>query len=480
MPKRVLLVDPDVDSLGELAEALRARGLQVSNASDAFEAVEQAYKKQPDVVLLAPSVDSEGDLTAAFRAVPDLPQPPLLILTRNPKADLAPNELPRGDVDALVAKLLAFLPRESIPSFDDLRGNLSQTPLPDLLQLLTMNQRSGALTITGAAGAGEVRLSNGEIASVTHGRHEGAKAFIRLLQVRDATFAFVAGAPTAERRINEPTAALVMDGLRLVDEISERRKRLSADHQALSLDVRAISRDENTPTKVSVGMLRTSREGSGPVSLAPPLTTLLRIPRTVDEILDELPTPDRDLLDQLLELDANGQLRRTSLAELNVPLCPREHLPIVRSLVTRLRRRGFSGAPRIVFVASRSRLRSIAYSLRRIIDAVAAPELPFGGLGIARPLGTLRLGEGTDLALVGLASDDAFAPTWPFALGGALVVLRTREGGAMTLAEHCESVEAPLYELDAVQPSFDPGSPAHVAAAIRGALERSAGVTASA
>ena len=40
MSRRVLLVDTDVDALGALASALRARGILVANASDAFEAVE--------------------------------------------------------------------------------------------------------------------------------------------------------------------------------------------------------------------------------------------------------------------------------------------------------------------------------------------------------------------------------------------------------------------------------------------------------
>src|SRR5688572_23184948 len=80
MARKVLLLDDDVDALGALASALRARGITVFNANDPFEAVEQAFQKRPSAILLARHLDREGDLSEAFRAVPELVDTPILHL----------------------------------------------------------------------------------------------------------------------------------------------------------------------------------------------------------------------------------------------------------------------------------------------------------------------------------------------------------------------------------------------------------------
>src|SRR5689334_17249995 len=65
MSRRILLVDADVNALGALASALRARGLTVYNASEVYEAVEQAFKHRPDVILVTRDLDGAGELVEA-------------------------------------------------------------------------------------------------------------------------------------------------------------------------------------------------------------------------------------------------------------------------------------------------------------------------------------------------------------------------------------------------------------------------------
>jgi CheY-like chemotaxis protein len=492
--RRVLLVEPDVDRMGRLAEALRARGLTVSNASDPFEAVEQAYRKQPDAFLVSAELDSESDLTAAIRAIPDLSSTPIFRVVDRPLSELEGAEVPLSDVDALVARLLEALPREShAAEIEHLRGSLAHTPLPDLLQLLSMNQRSGSLALTTPAGAGEVRLSHGEIVAISLRGFRGVKALARILAEGQGSFAFTPGAP-GDARPTSSSAALVMEGLRQVDELRARRAKLACEGFALSL-VDAPPAEISSPS-ISLPSRALGGSDSGPISAAGEggegrargasvdgpgaslrdLGSLLAAPATLDELLDDLPEDDLSIVEALLALDESGKLRRTPLSALTVPLATREQLPVLRSLVSRLTRGGFHGPPRLVLVGSRRRLGAMGHALRRILDAVGSNEPSTTHLAVPRVLGEVRLGEGVTLAIVGVPSEEVYAPLWGLALAGSSAVVRLRDGGTLTLAEHCESVDAPLFEAEELVPSLDPADPADVAQLVRTVIERASGL----
>ena len=177
---RVLLVDPDVEALGEVASALRSRGFAVANAIDAYEAVEAAYKTAPDAVLVVSSLDQDGELTQALRLIPQLQHLPVLAFPeqRDPGGRRVAG-MTEGDLEVVVTRILEACPRPSQQSdpgvSDELRGNLSQRGLADLLQMLQMNKRSGTVTVTLSGGNGEIRVDEGEIADASYRRLEGEK-----------------------------------------------------------------------------------------------------------------------------------------------------------------------------------------------------------------------------------------------------------------------------------------------------------------
>jgi CheY-like chemotaxis protein len=460
MSRRVLLVDADVDALGALASALRARGLLVANASDAFEAVEQSFEARPDVVLVDQRLDAEQDLTHSFDVVPELTETPVLLLVRSVKPEgLGPREVLRTDLDQLVSRIAEASPRESRPAIEhELRGDVEQMPMVDLLQLLTMNRRSGVLGITTAYGAGEVRLAEGEVIDAVYRRLEGEKAFYRLLGERGGRFAFSPGEPATLRRLTLPTSQLLMEAMRQVDEVRRRRRELTPAGEALRLD----DGPADGPPAEHVGLARD-------------LAALLAIPRSLDELLDELSATDLAVLEALVALDASGRLRRIPIGELTTPFAPPEQLPVLRSLVTRLTRPGFAPPPRLVIATGAKRMPALAYAVRRITDAAAPTEqLPTAAL--PRLLGTLRLGDGIELALVGLPADESFAPTWALALPGAAAVVRLDDAVSKALTAHCEAVEVMLIDADSVMGEVDVAVPAQVAALVRSALEVAAGV----
>lgn len=460
------MVDADVNALGALASSLRARGLTVYNASEIYEAVEQAFKHRPDVILVTKDVDGESELVHALRANPELAAIPVLRLVRGARVDeLGPADVLRADLDEVISRISEASPREARASMDqEIRGDMEQMPLVDLLQLLSMNRRSGVLGITTTTGAGEVRLTDGEVVGAVYKRLEDEKALFRLLAERAGRFAFSSGEPPAVRRITSPTSQLLMEAMHQADEVKRHRAELSPEGEALLLDDAAAlshARPPNLPGERA--------------AVARELLHLLESPRAIDELLDESSVPDLTILDALGALMSAGKIRRVPLAAHTTPFAPPEQLPVLRSLVTRLMRPGFAPPPRIIIAASEKRMHALAASLRRISDTAAPLEPPLA-TAVPRPLGTLRLGDGVELALTGLPTEDAFAPVWALALPGTAAVVRLDDAGGAALASHCEAIEVMLIDAESVMGALDIAVPGQVAALIRSALEMVAGV----
>jgi CheY-like chemotaxis protein len=204
MARRVLLVDPDLDALGELSATLRGNGFTVILADNIQSGVERAIEDAPDVILASVAVCHPGELTDLLKADPTLSRVPFIVLVGgvDEQGELPPGYARRADLEALMVKIVAAPPR-SVPveaSQGEVRGDLSQVPLIDLLQLLSMNRRSGVLSVTTSLGAGEVRIAEGDVLDAVYRRLEGEKALYRLLGERDGSFAFVPGASSARRR----------------------------------------------------------------------------------------------------------------------------------------------------------------------------------------------------------------------------------------------------------------------------------------
>ena len=341
-----------------------------------------------------------------------------------------------------------------------------------------MNRKSGVLGITTSGGVGEVRLADGEVVDAVFRRLEGEKALFRLFSERDGRFAFNAGDMSALRRITAPTGQLLMESMRQVDEARRRRGELAPAGEALLLkEPPTLTSSGREALSAALGLSKPNAGNPG-AAIAPALAMLLQIPRALDEILDEIDAPDLVILEALSALVAGGKIRRIPLAELTTPFAPLEALPVLRSLVMRLTLAGFAPPPRLVIAAEERRFPALAHSIRRITDAVAAPETA-PRASLPRLLGTLRLGDGVELGLVGLPTDLTFAPTWALALPGVAAVVRLDGAGGSVLEAHCHAVEVMLIDAENLTGALDLAVPAQVAALVRAALQMAAGVPSS-
>jgi len=99
-----------------------------------------------------------------------------------------------------------------------LSGKLSQMPFPDLVQLLHMQHKTGALRFGRDGGiAGTVYFVDGEMIHATAHGLEGEEAIRHIAGFTQAVFAFITECPD-RKTIVRPATAVLMDAMRAIDE----------------------------------------------------------------------------------------------------------------------------------------------------------------------------------------------------------------------------------------------------------------------
>ena len=456
MARSVLLVEPDVEALGEMASKLRSLGLSVSLADGDTDLAGRLRSARADAILLSDRLSGLPEALRRLDSEPDLAQVPRLLLAADAGIPADGIEaLPRTDLELVAKRLYAMQSRPPPTAVfrDDFRGDLQQVSVLDLLQLLSMNRRTGSLSLTTPNGAGEVRLRDGEVVDALFRRLEAEKALYRLLDEREGGFAFTSGGTSVPPRIQTPTRALLMDGLRQLDEVRRWREDLKADEDVLVTDSFCTDEDDADTQRIMEA---------------------LAVPRSLDELLDDLTIPDHRILEQVLDLIKSGRVRRIPKGAARVQVASAEQLTVLGAVANRLRRDGFSGPPRLVLAVPPRKIHTFAHTLQRLADAVAPPD-GSPSVPVAHLLATLRLGEASELAVIGLPLALEHSALWPLVLPGSAAVVEVEPDATGSLADACLLAGVPVFQgVDLVGP-IDEARPAIVASLIRRTLEALAG-----
>ena len=455
----VFVLHPDLDVLAAIVGKMRPRGLESFHAAESAPLIERAAKRKPRVLVIPErgGTDEEAAELAALRnALPDVPEVFIPPFAANDEAAIT------RLVDAVTSALAAAAtPDEPAPpGAGEIRGDLAQVPLPDLLQLLSMGRKTGTLSVATSNAAGELRLADGEVVDAMFRRAEGMKAVIRLLGEREGAFHFAPDAAPALRRIREPISSILMDGTHQVDEIRRIRDRLG-----LLTNAHLLALHVEDPKSV-----KTSD------SIASEVADLLATPRTFDDLADEIPRTDLEVLEALSRLEEQGKLRRLPMGDLRPSLAGPEGMVVLRGLARRLRPRGYRGPGRLVLVGSAGKIRLARQALGRLAEAM--PGADVGGEMSADRLieatAILQLGESVALEILTMVDRSDLCPVHPMVLSGSIgVVALDRPSPA--LAAMVEELEVALLDARSSGEDFgsdiDPGNPASIAAVVRGAIE---------
>lgn len=425
--RKVLIADPELDAVRPLSRALRQRGYQVAYAPDGSKALEIAVLRHPDVVLF----DERCTLIEprAFAQIltsnPRTADIPVLLTTTRLDADrarsfregvlLKPYNLDEvmSRVDHLLRR--AETARELKGDAREIGGSLTQLPLPDLMQILAMNKRTGRLTLSHGNARGEVFMNAGRAVNARFGEVEGEKALFRLLSFADGTFAFSPGPPSNRIRLERSMEDALLESARQADE----RARLW----------------EALPPPATRVVL--AQEAPAPVDPHPVTAEVLRLmgqPRRVSDVLDLSASPDLEVMGAVKALLESGHLVvKEGEDPADRPLLAPAEAHALRARLLRGRAVRGPVVATIVVCGHGPRVGRVMLSgLPHLVAVASEPGCLRSGFGT---LGRLEIGEHLHVDFLMLPTAEAARPLWkPFcnaALGG--LVLEANEG-ALDLA----------------------------------------------
>lgn len=455
---RILVVDSDYDTLQSLADAIRALGHAVTLATDGRSGLQSAVETSADVILVDRDV-KVFDIRTFLDVLRDNPRTSgaaTLVMGRGDLTHLAAID---GRAEPIVkpfhaseiaSRVDAIIRRRRAPEREaELRGDLSQVALWDLLQVFGANHRTGRLRVESDGAQGDMWLRDGRVVDATQGLATGEKAFYRILGFARGNFHFVPGLTRAETRLKLSTEMLIMEAARRVDETKRLRDLLPSFGTTLGLA---------TGTTIPPG-------ATAEIALA------LDEPRSIEELLDVLPQHDVEILQGISELLA-AKCVAVEDEHAKLAFCDTDESPALRAAALRLRRGGAEGTARIGVVSARPlELSRFARALGRVREFMPSSESPLTfqdqWLG---SLGTVRI-AGTHVELLALPWKPALRSLW-----GAMLAASTT---LIVLGEPSDpdSVDGMVRDLDLRMVRSESGHerPAGAIAVVRHALGVSGG-----
>jgi len=443
----VLIADGNRARAKRIGEACAARGFATAFAPHGAAALEAALADVPDAVIAPVDlglIDAQK-LAEILRANPRAQGVRFVFLGRLPERERGTSYFdevlpPSTDADEVALRVEALLAqRERMDATwrdaeadRELQGRLSQIPLTDLLQLFHMNRRSGTIELTRRESGereerGTIWVRDGNLIQSAVGSVEGEKALFRLLGWRDGTFSFTPNRVNITPRILTPTRAVLMEGMRQLDEWDRLRASLP------SMDTRVVLR-------VASGELP-----SGVHPLTQEVLLLLELYDRVGDVVDHSAHPDYQVLRTLQTLADRGmiELRQEPRAALSDPTAEGFFSP---AQIRRLREWLQAGRPRgaetleaklLLFSPDESATRDFARLLAeipgmRLSEAARQGRLTREDLV---PVGRITVDPGLAIRVIHVPADRRFAPTWPVAANGALACLLLLRGAERAAEE---------------------------------------------
>jgi hypothetical protein len=96
--------------------------------------------------------------------------------------------------------------------------SLREMGLPDIVQVLFHGRKTGRLNVRSNGKSGEIHFLEGAIANALFGEHTGASAFYQMLKFTEGDFALDPGFTPPARLVEESSEALLLEGMRRMDE----------------------------------------------------------------------------------------------------------------------------------------------------------------------------------------------------------------------------------------------------------------------
>jgi CheY-like chemotaxis protein len=257
---RLLLVDGDPKSLRVLEVSLKKAGFEVVTATQGAEALGALQVVLPDLIISDTDLDGmDGfDLCRQIKAKPEWAKIPFLFVSGRKSIEDKIRGLELGVEDYLtkpiyikeigirVRTALQRAERERLESRREGRtkfaGDLADIGVVDLVQTIDLNRKSGIIHIVNRDGRrGAVFFREGRVIDAEVGRLSGAEAMYRLFSWSDGRFE-VEFKPIRRRDVIDlPSAALLMEGMRRLDEWTRLLEKMPSLDCVVEVDVGVLA-----------------------------------------------------------------------------------------------------------------------------------------------------------------------------------------------------------------------------------------------
>ncbi|MEM6292470.1 MAG: response regulator [Myxococcota bacterium] len=270
--QNLLIVDGDARNRRVLEVSLRKAGFSITAASSGEEALEFLEHAEPDLLISdtrLPNLDGFA-LCTKMKEHERWRHIPFIFLTSEKSVEDKVRGLELGVEDYLtkpiyikeittrVTMLLQRKQHERLERRDTARtkftGRLADMAVVDLLQTIEISRKSGVISFETALGPATVWFRDGSVIDAEMGRLQGESAIYRLLSLGDGEFELEFKAINRGQVINANTQALLMEGMRRVDEWGRLMEQLPPLDAVLTVDPAAYAdrRDELTDDQSAV------------------------------------------------------------------------------------------------------------------------------------------------------------------------------------------------------------------------------------
>ncbi len=234
--QNLLIVDGDARNRRVLEVSLRKAGFSITAATSGEEALGFLEHAEPDLLISdtrLPGMDG-FELCTKMKGDDRWRTIPFIFLTSEKSVEDKVRGLELGVEDYLtkpiyikeittrVTMLLQRKQHERIERRDTARtkftGRLADMAVVDLLQTIEISRKSGVITFVTALGEATVWFREGVVIDAEMGRLQGESAIYRMLSLGDGEFELEFKAINRGQVITSNTQALLMEGMRRVDE----------------------------------------------------------------------------------------------------------------------------------------------------------------------------------------------------------------------------------------------------------------------
>lgn len=222
--KKILIVDDEEDMVWSLQKNLGTDilDLDIFTARSGEEAIELLRSIPMDLIITDIRMPGMSGLDLLLETKKISPQTRVIIMTAYPSPEFKKDALCRGCLHFIEKPFdirdLRAVVRQALEEDKGFKGTVTGIELTDIVQINCISRVTAALRVRTVDREGILFFKDGRIVHAICGNYEGEEAFYEILGFEGGTLESIRGAESPVVSIDRGFEALLMEGLRRLDE----------------------------------------------------------------------------------------------------------------------------------------------------------------------------------------------------------------------------------------------------------------------